>query len=399
MFVSLLRYLQGYLKIRVTGYSPERFLNLCKNKKIDVWGLESAYNAYVMYIKISGFRKLKPILKKTRTKVAIEERMGLPFFFYRYRKRKLFFLGSILCLLFIYSMTFFIWNIDLEGNQTITDDVMMEFLESKHISHGIPKFNVNCEQISKEIRKEFDDIIWVSASLEGTKLFIHVKENMDTYEENKVIEEPCDLVAKKDGIIVRIITRSGVPQVKVGDIVKAGDVLVSGTVDVLNDAKEVVSQKFVTADADILLETTVHYEEKVNHMYKKKTYTKKNRKIPFIKIGSFTLHFGWQKIAYRNYDLNTTETQLKIGENFYLPFFYGYKSYSEYKWESFEYGEEELENLLKKNFEVYCENLVENQIIILENVLSISKETKATKATSILILQEEGGIPRKIVDF
>ena len=61
MLISLFRYIQGYLKIRVTGYSPERFLNLCKNKKIDVWGLEAGHNAYNMYIKVSGFRKLKPI--------------------------------------------------------------------------------------------------------------------------------------------------------------------------------------------------------------------------------------------------------------------------------------------------------------------------------------------------
>jgi similar to stage IV sporulation protein len=101
MLISLLRYIQGYLKIRVTGYSPERFLNLCKNKKIDVWGLEAGHNTYDMYIKVSGFRKLKPILRKTQTKVSILERFGLPFFFHHYRKRKLFFIGIFSCLIII----------------------------------------------------------------------------------------------------------------------------------------------------------------------------------------------------------------------------------------------------------------------------------------------------------
>ena len=152
MLISLLRYIQGYLKIRVTGYSPERFLNLCKNKKIDVWGLEAGHNAYDMYIKVSGFRKLKPILRKTQTKVSILERYGLPFFFYHYRKRKLFFSGIFTCLIIIYSMTFFIWNIDLEGNQTITDNVLMEYLKSEKIYHGMSKKKVDCEQISKDMR-------------------------------------------------------------------------------------------------------------------------------------------------------------------------------------------------------------------------------------------------------
>ena len=132
-----------YLKIRLTGYSPERFLNLCKNKKIDVWGLEARHNAYDMYIRIAGFRKLKTILKKTQTKVSIEGRFGLPFFFHRYRKRKLFFVGIVLCLILIYSFTFFIWDITLQGNQKITDDVLMEFLETQDISHGMTKNKVD----------------------------------------------------------------------------------------------------------------------------------------------------------------------------------------------------------------------------------------------------------------
>ena len=107
VLISLFRYIQGYLKIRITGYSPERFLNLCKNKKIAVWGLLSDRNAYVMYIKVSGFRRLKPILKKTQTKVTIEERIGLPFFFYKYRKRKLFFIGFLFCL-FLFIWIYFI---------------------------------------------------------------------------------------------------------------------------------------------------------------------------------------------------------------------------------------------------------------------------------------------------
>ena len=35
-------------------------------------------------------------VKKTKTKVTIEERFGLPFFFHKYRKRKMFFCGAVL---------------------------------------------------------------------------------------------------------------------------------------------------------------------------------------------------------------------------------------------------------------------------------------------------------------
>ena len=399
MLISLFRYIQGYLKIRVTGYSPERFLNLCKNKKIDVWGLEAGNNAYDMYIKLSGFRKLKPILRKTQTKVSILERYGLPFYFHHYRKRKLFFTGLFICLSIIYSMTFFIWNIDLEGNQTITDNVLMEYLKSEKIYHGMSKKKVDCEQISKDIRKTFHEIIWVSASLDGTRLFIHVKENADTFVENDDEKVASDIISDKAGTVVEMITRNGVPQVSVGSNVAQGDVLVSGTVDVLNDAKEIVSHNYVTADADIILQTVVNYDDFIGKTYEQKKYTDKKRRAFYFKFGKRTFCFGFLKNKFENKDIQGGESQFCIGENFYLPIYIGYKKIYEYEYETLEYSKEEMETLLKKKFEEYCKELEGNGSEILEKNFKISHEEKGTNGTATLTLLESAGIRRKIVDF
>ena len=137
MFRSFFRYLKGYLKIRIKGYSPERFVNLCKYKGIEIWDLKYNLDSYEMYISVSDFRKLKPLLKKTVTKVLILERLGFPFFLYHYRKRKLFFVGIAVCILFVYMMTLFLWRIEIEGNQRITNDVILEYLETKQIHYGM----------------------------------------------------------------------------------------------------------------------------------------------------------------------------------------------------------------------------------------------------------------------
>ena len=399
MLVSLFRYIQGYLKIRVTGYSPERFLNLCKNKKIAIWGLEAGHNSYDMYIRVNGFRKLKPILKKTQTKVTILERFGLPFFFHRYRKRKLFFIGIFSCILIIYSMTFFIWNIDLEGNQTITDDVLIEYLKSEKIYHGMAKRNVDCEQSVKDIRKTFDEIIWVSASVDGTRLFIHVKENADTFVESEEESVPSDIIADKEGTVVEIVTRNGVPQVTVGSAVVQGDLLVSGTVDVLNDAKEVVSQHYVVADADITLQTVVPYEDYIENKYAQKVYTKKKRNIIYFKFGKHVLRLGIQKNKFKYADVQTEEKQLRVDKNFYLPIYFGTKKIYEYELKTLEYTKEELETLLKNNFERYCKELESNNITILDKNFQITHDEKGAKGAATLTLLETAGIRRKIVDF
>ena len=63
-----------------------------------------------------------------------------------------------------------------------------------------------------------------------------------------------------------MITRAGTPKVKPGDEVEKGQILVSGIVDVYNDAKEVVNQRPVSADADIFVRVDIPYEEHLPYL-------------------------------------------------------------------------------------------------------------------------------------
>ena len=58
MIQKLKKQLLGYIKIKITGGSPERFLNLCKHKEIEIWNLESKKDSYEMLITIHDFRML-----------------------------------------------------------------------------------------------------------------------------------------------------------------------------------------------------------------------------------------------------------------------------------------------------------------------------------------------------
>ena len=109
MFEQFIWYLKGYVRIRVSGYSPERFLNACRYKNIYIWDLKRVCGAYEMNLSVSGFRRLKEIIRKTGTKVCIIRRSGLPFLFHRYRKRHILFSGFILCICLILFMTRYIW--------------------------------------------------------------------------------------------------------------------------------------------------------------------------------------------------------------------------------------------------------------------------------------------------
>lgn len=399
MLEQLGNQLRGYVKVRITGYSPERFLNLCKHKEIVMWGLEAKVNAYEMYMTVSGFRKLKPILKKTRTRITVLERCGVPFFFHKYRKRKVFFGGVFLSLMIIFILSKFVWNIEISGNQTITDQVLLEYLETQDVCHGMWKKDVKCESIVTNIRKEFNDIIWVSVSLEGCNVIIQVKENTDTFKVSQTEESPADLISSAEGTIVEIVTRSGVPHVKVGDTVKVGDLLVSGTVEVKNDAGEVVREDYRTADADIYAEVVTPYEDLCETIYQEKVYTNRSHKQVFLEVFGYRLGLGIKKNEIKNYEIHSEETQFKLNKNFELPIIYGEWRGKEYKLLNKERTNEEKEAILNHNLELYCKELEESGIEILEKQIEFIEEKTGMKAEGYFKVKQSIVEERKSVDF
>lgn len=216
--VEVLKYIKGYLRIKVWGFSPERFMNLCSNKGILLWDIVREGDVYYMNINLRGFWALKPIVKKTGTRAAILERYGLPFFVPKLLKRKMFVGGLVLAVAFWLVSSSFIWNIQIDGNYQITDDVFQSFLKENQVTVGMRKDNLDIEELEKQIRREFPQITWASAKLMGTRLQIDIKENDAPISiEEKLPSDGRDLVAEFDGRVVSMIVRSGVPKVSIGD--------------------------------------------------------------------------------------------------------------------------------------------------------------------------------------
>ncbi len=400
MIRSFIRYLKGYVKIRIQGFSPERFLNMCSYHDIYIWGLAPAGNGYEMYLSIADFRRLKQLARKTHSKVKLVRRCGFPFFLFRYRKRKLFFFGLFICIILLKMYSLFIWDIHFEGNEKWPDETLAEYLKSEGVAPLMLKSEVDCPGIVKNIRKEYNDIVWVSASVDGSRLKIQIKENDDTFlsesgaagADEKTSaggeERPTDLIAASDGVITSIVTRSGVPQVHVGDEVKKGDILVLGRVDVVNDSGEVTGYQYQQSDADIFADTQLEYTDSIARTYQEKVYDDKNRYQPYIRVGEVRISIGSVSGEYENRELSVTEHPLKAGENFYLPFSWGIKKARSYTFQKKTYTEEEIRRILSGNFQQFCKDLEEKGIQIRENSVKIHLYADSASASGTLWLNE-----------
>ena len=397
MLSRLICYIKGYLRIRIAGYSTERFLNACRHRGIYLWGLQAVSGAYEMNISISGFRKLKPIIRKTGTKVAILRKSGLPFYLFRYRKRKLFFAGAFFFVFLIFWMSHYIWNIDIAGNKSRTDETLLEFLEEKSVRNGMAKSDVNCQRIVKDIRKEYDDIIWVSASVRGTRLIIQVKENEDSpavsADERKEKEDtdktvqPVDIVADKSCTIVSAIVRNGLLQTKIGAKVKKGDVLVSGQVPVNNDAGEITGYQYQVSDADIIGRTKIKYKDSCSNTYIEKENYDICKKQYSLSLGDIRFSFGGIKNNYEHFTMYGEQGQLKFFDNFYIPVFWWSREAIPYTPHKKQHEKEEIQKILTERFVRYCEDLEKKGVEIIENDVKIYTGQDKSEAKGSLMVQ------------
>ena len=407
MIWSMIRYIKGYLLIRVEGYSPERFLNACSHRGIELWGLRSAGGAYEMYMTLKDFRKIKALSKKTGTKVRVRRRYGLPFFLHRYRRRKLFFAGAFLAVCLVYILTLFIWEIDIRGNLRRTDEALLSFLRSRDVYCGMTAGSVDCDQIADDLRGAYADLVWVSASVRGTRLVIQVKENehLSAQTGGKAQEtEGTDLAATQDCTILSIVTRQGTPLVHEGDQVKKGDLLVNGRLDLKNDAGEVTGYRYCQAQADITGEYQISYEDTMEREFEIRSYQYERNNLVrqeelFLRAGDRIFSFGRLKNNYQEYDYYVEESQLTVGENFSLPLFWGRRTAVPCSVRRENYTDSQLQQLLSRRFEKACQDIEKKGLEIIENDVKIYTEQNAACARGTLTVRGPvaGEVPTQIL--
>lgn len=387
--LTIMKFFRGYVFVHLTGYAPERFLNLCGSHNILIWNLKPCEDGYSFYISVKGYKCLKPILKKTRTRARIIEKKGFPFQVFRYRKRKLFVGGLLLCIGLLYFFSGFIWNIEVNGNSYLSEDTIIRFLEEEDAAFGGKIKEIDCAALEEELRSRYEEVIWTSIKIYGTKMTVDIQESLlpdEAYIPSE--KEVNDIVAAKDGVISEIVTRNGTPLVTVGTEVKKGDILVSGRLEILDDSETLTGYLYHSADADIKAKVTYEYQDEINISYQDKIKTGEVKKDYQLQIMETILKNPFFKVEYDSYDIIEDDHQLHFTDNFYLPVYLRVLQYEEYELEEKEYTKEEAKALANKHFLQYLSNLEEKGIQISEKNVMIKRTNQKYVVTGTITAYE-----------
>lgn len=391
-FKILMGYILGYVTIEIEGYYIERFINLCSNQKIFLWNLKRPKTTIMRAnITISDFKKLKPISKKTKCRAKICEKRGIPFLFYRYKKRKIFLFLFLPVMIVIWGLSNFIWNIEIIGTEKVNKQEIEQILLDEDFKTGRCKIGLNTKEIVEHIRLLRSDVAWVGIEIDGTNAIVKIVE-ADLKPEIVQEEEYCNIVATKDGMIVKISAQNGVPVVKEGDIVTKGSVLVRGWLE-----GKYTGMRYVHANGEV--QAKVWYSEKIKIPFNqtKKELTGNEENKYSVKINNFQINLSKRVSKFENYDTIEEIKKLRLFSNFYLPIEIQKVTYQEYQNQEIYYSLEEAKQIAEEELVQKLDEQIEDKNSILDKKVQENHTDEYVEVEVIYEVLENIGTKEKIV--
>lgn len=230
IFIFIIRWFCGYVCFRAKGGFYERFLNLCAANGITVWGVK--YKNGTLHAKMSrkDYKNVLPIARRAKTRLKIVSKRGLYSRAAKYRGRYGLAVGFLAFILILRLLSSVIWNININGNKTVSDKTILAQLNDIGIFEGVFASSIDAENARQQLLISCPELSWCAINIDGCIANVDVKETAEKKLEAKT-DYPANIIAKRGGTIMSIRAYYGAPSVSIGEAVAKGDILVSGTME------------------------------------------------------------------------------------------------------------------------------------------------------------------------
>lgn len=382
----------GYVRISIEGYYIERFINICRNRKIIIWNLKREGDIKInLNISINDFRKIGSIAQKTKCRVKIIKKRGIPFVFNKYKKRKLFFAFLLIMIITLAILSNFIWNIEIiEEDQDKIDGITQDLAECG-LKIGNLKSKINTKDVINKIRLKREDIAWIGIEIKGTNAII---KTVKSTAKPEIIDENdyCSIVADKQGIITKINAQSGTAAVKVGDTVNIGTPLINGWMEgKFTGIRYVHAKGNIQAKVWHTKNVTIHY----NSTEQQETGNIENKYK--IKFNNFEINFSKRLSKFKIYDTIETEHKIKIFSDFYLPISFVKITNKEKKEIKKNYTLEEAKNIGIEQLQQELNQEIEQKENIVNKIINTYEKGNELEVYLTYEVLEDIGTNEKIV--
>lgn len=305
------KYRRGIITVEVQSMYIEKIINLLWKNNINGINLKRKNITTICFdVNLRDYDRMCQAVKKTDSRMKIVGRKGISFFLIKNKRRKALLGGIIIFIGLIYYLSTFIWSVDITTENNVTPYEIRSQLKSVGVIPGVRKNKINVYEIEEKILQENSNVMWARARIEGSKLVVSIAERQEP--PNIIVDNsPCNIVAKKDGEIVRLYSEAGTAVVKSGDIVKKGDLLVKG-----EQGKEGATY-LVHAKADVIARTFYEEKTEVPVKYTERKRTGNTDKCIYIEIFGKKIFIKKAKNKFKAYDKILTDKSFIKQEEYF----------------------------------------------------------------------------------
>ncbi|MBP3486608.1 MAG: sporulation protein YqfD, partial [Oscillospiraceae bacterium] len=176
---GLVNRLRGQVRIRAECAFPERVLNMCSARNLAFWDLEwESYTAFTCRVSRQDYRVLRQAAEKLDCTLTVVGREGAPFFLLRVRRRQALLLGLVGCGLALFLGSFFIWDFEIEGNKTVTDEQILRSLERHGVGIGSFGLSLDSEGLRNQVLLDIPELCWLAVNVSGCRAYVQVRERV-----------------------------------------------------------------------------------------------------------------------------------------------------------------------------------------------------------------------------
>lgn len=230
MLNHIVNLLKGQVTGRVESGFPERILNLCAEYGIAFWDLSwESPVAFTFTLTRRDWKRLRRLSRHIDCDMTAVGWQGVPFFLGRMRRRYGLWITLGICTGLLFASSFFIWDFDIEGNETVSQQEILRALEKYGVGFGTYGMSVDSFELRNYILLEIPELSYIAVNVNGCRAYVQVRERTPA-PELVSRREPGNTVAAKDALITAIEPWDGEKQVLPGAMVKEGQLLISGVV-------------------------------------------------------------------------------------------------------------------------------------------------------------------------
>lgn len=308
MMYKFINKITGWYLVRVPQSRGAEFLNALNKAKVLFWGMKNR-DGY-MYVRFSAFScggGLK-VAEKNGIEAEIVKAIGLPFIIYKYRYRYGLIAGTAAGLMLMLISTLHVWKIDITGNVNVPDKVILQVLSESGLDIGTYIPSIYPNSLRTKLILNLPELSSASINIKGNHVTVEVIER----------KRPPDfvdyagfyhVVASRDGMVMSVEAYSGMPVVKVGDVVVKGQILITGQYTShrgLNIVTHARGKVKALVYEDFVISIPLDFWQKV---YTGNTDTK----ISYNVLGKDINLFLGALIPFTHYDTEVKREELNIG--------------------------------------------------------------------------------------